>query len=481
MFVVNCTIPLKRQLEEVKKAMRLESAEAARPYTHYDGFEVQRQISMILPNKELKVIQPWQKYNYEDKYIEKIHARKMSDYVELTDPNPANKVQGEFLPYFVRLDEALVTPLPELIPELGSYPPIRMQPILADIQKLKAAATPPTTTSDLMKRITKQNSRKDIFTATTAESSGAAGIYGKSQFNFSGPMNGKSPANGAAGGPAAGVFDNSTVDVDHLLLRFVDCDIQPGYAYEYKFQLRLLNPNYNYPAYVSNPADAREQVLLSPWIALEHPLQVSREDFLAPYDYHAYFTQTAETFKKQSYALRMLQVKAGQAVTQQVRWVDSIRMDGKQEPVGGWVAGAMPVDRGNYIGKKTYIKLPLWSSVQNEFVFRDHTGDSAKGKELPKECWPVDFSTQHVLVDFEGGKTVGRTEGGRSLPNEEVAFEMLILTEDGRLMVRRSDTPDKEGSGPVAMWRKWLEAVKNRPVVAPGSGPSNPFDRPMSK
>jgi len=478
LFVANCTIPLKRQLEEVKKAMRLDSIEAARPYAHYDGFEVQRQISQLLPDGKYEVIMKWQNYNYEDAYIERIDARKLSDYVEGTD----DRGLGRFLPYFYRYEEMLVMPLPELIPELGSYPKITLKAIVADAAKLEAASTPKVEPSKLLERLQKKGPRKGIFEVKTGDATGASQIYGKSQFN--GPGLGKSP-NTPASGPAAGpngAIDNQEVDVDHLLLRFVDCDIQPGLSYEYRIRLRMVNPNYNYPQYVSNPADAKEQILFSPWVSLGPPATMPRESFLYSYDYTRYYTETAENFKKQSNALRMLQVKPNQAVVQQVKWLESIRMDGKQEPIGGWVVGATPVGRGNYIGKKTYVKIPLWSSAQNEYVFRDHTGDSAKGKELPKECWPVDFSTQNVLVDFDGGKVAERTESGRSLPTEDVATEMLILGEDGQLQVRRSSADAGNGTrGKVeAEWRKWLKAVKDRPTTSP-TGPGNQFERPMSK
>ena len=48
MAVVNATFPLKKQLEEVKRAMRFRTAAEVAPYVHFDGFEVRRRV--ILPD-----------------------------------------------------------------------------------------------------------------------------------------------------------------------------------------------------------------------------------------------------------------------------------------------------------------------------------------------------------------------------------------------------------------------------------------------
>ena len=68
----------------------------------------------------------------------------------------------------------------------------------------------------------------------------------------------------------------------------------------------------------------------------------------------------------------LLQVKENQAVLQVATWMEQVRTDGgKREPVGAWVVAEMPVGRGDYVGRKQFIKLPLWSSETRQYLLRD--------------------------------------------------------------------------------------------------------------
>ena len=90
--------------------------------------------------------------------------------------------------------------------------------------------------------------------------------------------------------------------------------------------------------------------------------------------------------------------------------MEQVRTDGgKREPVGAWVVAEMPVGRGEYVGRKQYVKLPLWSSETQQYLLREMADKVVKGKYQPKG-WLVDFSTKSVLVDFEGGKVKSRTK-----------------------------------------------------------------------
>src|SRR5204863_1389920 len=97
---------------------------------------------------------------------------------------------------------------------------------------------------------------------------------------------------------------------------------------------------------------------------------------------------------------------------------------------------------GEYIGKKTYVKLPLWSSADTAYVLREVSDKVLpKAKEQPKG-WLVDFGTRSVLVDFEGGKVVTKA-GGRTI-TEDVATELLVLRADGKLVVRSSALDEQD-------------------------------------
>ncbi|MDT1107490.1 hypothetical protein, partial [Pseudomonas aeruginosa] len=76
----------------------------------------------------------------------------------------------------------------------------------------------------------------------------------------------------------------------------------------------------------------------------------------------------------------------------------------QREPVGAGVVAEMPVGRGEFVGRKQYIKLPLWSAESQQYQLREVGDKVLKGKLQQPRGWLVDFSTQSVLVDFEGGR-----------------------------------------------------------------------------
>jgi hypothetical protein len=381
-------------------------------------------------------------------------------------------------------------PLPELVPELGGYPPLTLKPITEAIQKMKDANTQKVDPTDLAARLLKQGSRKDIFRGgETSGQTGAADIFG--QKNFRGPYipSGMPPGKGAVGDKAPGALENQpnavVEGVDNSLVRFVDCDVVPGFTYEYQIRLRMLNPNYGPPGsgaekYVANPNDAKVQTLFGGWALLQPPLTVKSESFLYAYDPSAFRKEIEDTYKDTKTLLNRLQAKDNQAVVQQVRWLEQVRTDNsnQREPVGGWVVADTPVGRGEYIGKKTFIKLPLWSSEANQYVFREVPATVAKKEKEQPKGWLVDFSSRDILVDFDGGKTTTRLGVGRYV-SDDVGTEMLILHPNGSLQVRRSaaDTGDPNRKELTAIWEDWLKKVTDRPSPSSGNGESNMFER----
>ena len=209
-------------------------------------------------------------------------------------------------------------------------------------------------------------------------------------------------------------------DVDNFLLRFVDCDVKPGRTYEYRIRLRMINPNFGQGKFVSVPEYAKDshKILYSKWTQLNTPITVPAESFLYAHDVKGYREKIDETYlasgkesTPETKALNsLLQVKENQAVIQITSWMEQVKAGegSKREPVGAWVVAEMPVGRGEYIGRKQYVRLPLWSSETEQYVLREVSDKVVKGKYQPKG-WLVDFSTQSVLVDFEGGKVKSKS------------------------------------------------------------------------
>lgn len=524
MITIHAEVPYRLQLEETKRALRIPTppfsneaerkraeqqalAEAAK-YVKYDGYEIQRRVSRTGRDGKLEVVQDWAPpgtppilYPFEDKYVELIHSRKFGDSIE-----------DGYLAYFIRYEMALALPLPELVKELGSYPPIRLQNINKTIKQLQDAGKKPESASDFQKRLGGSGQRKDIYSPLNGNQTGGSQLGGFGTSGLMPPGGGDGgrddrPPGGAmppgalppgggppgdvisGGGPGTGGTTGTVqappVDIDHLLMRFIDVDVKPGYTYEYRVRLRMINPNYEKKTEVSNPNHALVRELYSPWTTGVGPITVPAESFLYATDVAAYRAKIAKEYEKEKELLARLQVEDEQAVVEMCTWMEEVRTDAsnKREPVGAWVVADIPVGRGQYIGRKQYVKLPLWSSENKQYVLREVPDKvipprpNQKNPPQPRG-WLVDFTTTSILVDFEGGK-VKTVVNGKEIP-EDVASELLIVRPDGKLVVKNSliDEADENRKQIVSTWEKWVAEVEKRKVDSAGGGNDNFSPRP---
>lgn len=492
MIMIQAEVNLKDQLVMLQKALRLSSPQEALNYGPvYDGFEVRRKVSRILPSGKVEVINDFAPYNFEDKYQDLIYIRKMGDHLE-----------DGYLSYFIRYDMNLALPLPQLVSELGKYPAVRLESINKTVKKLQEMNKPRIDPSDLLQRLRGGSGRGALYAPQGFNQTGAGGIgYGGS---FQGPGgeygSGTQPPLGKGGfggggivpqpkgggqagvlgtGPGGTGFALPPVEIEHLLLRFVDVDVKPGYTYEYQIQLRMKNPNFGDKKGVSKAADAEKELLYSPWAAINAPLTVPAESFLYAADVAAYRKRIEDEYnqKDQRDLLKALQAKDNQAVVEVLTWTEEVRTEaaGKREPVGAWVLADLPVGRGEFIGRKQYVKLPLWSSEIRQYVLREVqdlvTGKTGGGKEQAKpRGWLVDFSTKSVLVDFEGGKVRTKTPTREVL--EDAATEMLVVRPDGKLVVMKSADDERNADRKkfADEWDSWIKTVEARKATGTGTG-----------
>jgi hypothetical protein len=538
---VHAVVPYKQQVEEIKRALRLPrppatakkeeieaaDAEAKKWGPWYDGFEVQRRVTKIWPDGKVDVIQDWPdtkdrddtsgNYPFEDLYVDKIDSKKVADHLD----------EG-YLPYFLKPDMMLSMPLPELAKDLNvKYPEIKLKDILANIEKLRKANQKEIAPSELVKQLSKMKSGRDIYKAKTGENLAGVGVNPEQLgiYGGMGPtgLTPSTPPPGAAGGPKLPgmpgrpglgtpkmpegyeYMSSGTAvvnEVDNFLLRFVDCDVRPGYTYEYRIRLRMVNPNFGQNDLVANPEYAKEgyKLLKSNWkqLVTPQPITVPAESFLYAEDVRAYRDQVNKEYPGEGKGAnaetkainKLLQVKDDQAVVQVATWMEQVKAGDstKREPVGGWVVAEMPVGRGEFVGRKQIIKLPLWSSETQQYVLRELSEKVVKGKHQPKG-WVVDFSTQSVLVDFEGGRVKSRTAyrfddkgnlvpGGRTI-EEDAATELLIARPDGKLVVHSSqrDQADPTRKEIVDRWTEWVKEVEKHKTAEDGTtGEPNQFD-----
>jgi hypothetical protein len=258
------------------------------------------------------------------------------------------------------------------------------------------------------------------------------------------------------------------VEIEHLLLRFIDPAVEPGLTYQYQIQLVLKNPNFGRKTEVSKPVDAEKEVLYSPWVQTAS-ITVPSETFLFATDWDAYGKKIKEEYDRERELQRRLEAKEHQAVVETLSWMEQVRTGdgGKREPVGTWVVAEYPVGRGEFIGRKQYVKLPLWSSENMTYVLREIPDRvipkiGTKEPAQPKG-WLMDFTNnKSILVDYEGGKT--RTRVGTKEVTDEVATELLVLRGDGKLVVKRSEEAQQDPTRKeiVGKWEKWIAEVVSR-------------------
>ncbi|HEX4609079.1 MAG TPA: hypothetical protein VH092_12805, partial [Urbifossiella sp.] len=501
MAVVNATFPLKKQADEMKRALRMRTTAEATPFVRFDGFDVKRRVvapdgtivgtgkkyGEVAGTKDDQVV-GWSDYRYVEKYQEMIAARMLNSHLEGADPKDKSGV-SQYLPYFYRYEDNLVMFLPDLVPELGHYPEVKLKPILDTVAKMKEAATPKVEKSALIERLTGKGkdgaARSGIFAPVNPGATGGAGsIYGGAAIGGGGGILMTTGKGGGEGGEAGNPLAPAGVDVDDILLRFIDPDVRPGFTYEYMLRVRLINPNFGHPKAMANPVLAGEayRILPGPWTRLTQSLTVPTESYLFAFDTGKYDDEVKAAYAKGP-LLKRFELPPGNthAVVEKLTWLEQVRVEGgsnQREPVGAWVAAEMPVPRGGFVGRKTYVKLPLWSSEDNRYNLRELQSDKVgKGKDAsaPKG-WLVDFSGRDILVDFEGGKVTTRV--GSKTVVEEVSTELLIARPDGRLMIRNSaaDMANPERRRDTDEWHKWVKDVEsNQPGT--GAGGANPFDR----
>ncbi len=443
----------------------------------FAGFEVQRRI--VAPNG---TVYDWDVYDHVGAYLTIINNRKVGDQPD----------EG-YLPYFLRYEQEMAIPLPAVADAVATYPPITLPSIIRTINKMVENQKQPIPPSELQKRFSGKGSSPftpSFIAPPTGGAGGGAGIGGDvgNYLGTSGggmsvgrgsmmqpppmpPMGSGSPYDPSGGrfGPATGVLQEikAPVELEHLLIRFMDVHVFQGHTYEYRIRVKMKNPNYGLkvPA-ISKESDANEPVLYGPWVSIADqrgvPLSVT-----VPADANTYLVDPVEYASKLRDKFREPQVQqlldnqnGRLPVVQVQQWLHKVMIENSEEPIGTWIVADLPVNRGEFIGRKQLITLPLWSSQKVKYILQELPKYKVFGlppkKEQPKGVL-VDFTTSTLCVDYEGGKQ-SRVVGDRTV-EDEGAVEMLILRPDGSVTVRNSGV-DMANADRVERLKKWDEWIK---------------------
>ncbi len=236
------------------------------------------------------------------------------------------------------------------------------------------------------------------------------------------------------------------------LIRFIDVGVEPGKTYEYSVKVRFANPNFEKPDDVLYSDLASVKELESPW-ATTPPVTIPEEFQYYAFDEKSPFakisggsdTDFARSEPPTPYGLwnTPVQIHTWQAIADDLAVAD-------------WaIAERLLVRRGDVIGKPlVMVEVPVWKKQQQKFEIGKSSTALGKKSVGLHAGMPIKFIRDNpppMLVDFTGGPKHAFKIGKNKIADES-AVEMLILTTDGKLIVRNSRI-DSDASEPLGAER----------------------------
>jgi hypothetical protein len=486
--VVVGSFPLKAQIDQFQKALRIEKAysvvfdemvtdkdkNGTRPAFEFTGFNVMRKTygpdgKPILGSNGAE----WQPLDLEtDNSAYVIAVAQVLEEFAAEDP--------KVLPLLV---PGLYLPRPVQIPtKHGDGPPKSWPDVETELPKIKetlAALTPKQSTAVQQSKFDK----------------GKYNVFGKNRESAA-DTNYKKPTVEEWAPPA------------YCVMRFLDLTLQPGLSYEYQVQVRMQNPNWNKPeTEVANKQMAVPEELFSEWVPVKGPdgkmLRVSVPGDLNLYAVDEVAMLVAEKKNPKDYkgmAANDRPDPSRQTVVQIHRWMSHYELTRgtrtDQFPVGDWVVGERIFAlRGEYVGsKKLATHVPIWAPEQSTFVLAGQAPRTGADKRPTADMTFIEPKKAPLLVDFEGGTAIYRRggtpvarnedgtpmEGAKPTPGTEVkvpaATEILLLSPDGKLLAHDSaaDEKDKERTEREKEYSKRVDEASGKtdhPAPAAGGKP----------
>jgi hypothetical protein len=458
MTIIGASFPYRKQLEEHKRKLKCDSLEAVLNEQIDDGdkkadafrflgVEVERR-EVDADGKPIKNsdwtkldlkadYQFWLKYTYlppepeDDKYYA---IRAQGLYAPMlrvfhTDKPNVNTLQGGLtLPGFAppgmpRPSAATNTPTEEDEPK-KKYPDL--------VEKLPKL-------QETLENLKKEDAKK-IATPRFRPAEVA------NLFDLDAPAKG---ADAAASNQGKQNVDPDSVYPDYVMVRVVDVNnIQPGKFYRYRLKVKMANPNYKRKDVASPDYKEAEELLSDQWYELPNTVSVPPETLYYAVDETKLMSKddraVARKLSQLSAQFKLLSERqsSDQVAFQLHRWVEKTTIKSDEVLVGDWViADRVLVSRGEYIGRKVRVDVPVWLYTRNAFILPTEEKPRKKGAGGSKNLSTgveVDFSNDApennaILVDFEGGAV-------QTPVRDEAAVQVLMLAPDGKLLVRNSVT-----------------------------------------
>ncbi len=467
MAIIAGSFPYKKQLEEHKTKLRLDSIDQVLEETvgegdkkssafYFRGVEVERKEV----DADGKTIHDWAPLNLKESY--KVWLENSYYPPEPEDPKydqvRANDGIGLVMPRLRAFDARKVTTpgLPGMMPGMGGLGSLggtqRRQESPPDEPKSKYP--------DVAAKLPKIQETLDKLREAKPKAI-ASSKFRKAELGDTFNPNVVPPSEDANKSTQQGGTKNGDSYIpDYVLARVVDITIQPGKHYKYRLKVKMTNPNYQRKDVASPEYKEKETLESKDWYELPQTVTVPPETFYYVVDelqgLGARDLAALRVLRNQSAQARLLDPNRRpdhhQVVFQFHRWVEQTRPDRREDaiPVGEWaVADRVIVSRGEYVGRTVNVDLPIWKFNQNAFILPVED-QSQRGRSNRRATTGIDVDfgqdppeNNLILVDFEGGR-------GLQLPNSKIkddcAVEVLMLSPDGKLLARNSvkDTADKE-------------------------------------
>jgi hypothetical protein len=516
MVIVTGAFPYYDQVQEFRKALRFSSEEELMAdlngHPEFAGFNVKRRSF----GPDGKVVEDWREIDLETP-MKFILVRSVG--IEPDDP--------DLITYgVVAQPNRLVMPRPQLARDRDlKYPDVKLESIEESLTTLKkenqGGAPPPAPKSrfedpgdiyDLG-----NNNQRPILGGSTQDERPQQGLAppGKGTSRPGGTGRILRPDGNNQMPPIDGSLQQRTVAIPKkCMVRFIDTLVAPGFSYEYQIQIKMVNPNFGQAERAIAPGLTKDKEIEGPWVPVKWAVEgqdgkkeeVAKVTVPMSEDKEEKNVGASKvTVPDELFYYAVDEKPSGSApaanqerVAVQIhRWVQSARTkpsDKNSEfPVGDWsILERHLVYRGEYLGHIEEVEVPFWNPVQQRLAFALHPEEQIqktgqKGYRIKKHKGiPIDFASDPVhdgkalLIDFEGGAR-SFTNGGNKTVKAEGPVEMLILSAEGKLIVRnsRDDTEDKDRQERYTAWKTMIDKVKNQGDDSP-SKDSNLFQRPAS-
>jgi hypothetical protein len=425
MIIVSASFPLKEQLNEFRRALHRHSlSELSAMIASGDAIwtfvppEIQRRVF----DRNGKEISGWEPYNQQIAEAVKFYLARAAERAA-EDPM---MLRNEGI-----INVGLVMARPPLA--RGEYPPVVMPNLRRGIANADRFRSDPSRRPISFKSKKLQQRGIDPFNSLNPIGTGED----KQEKN-------NEPAAEKKGEePKPGEGDELSVP-EFALLRFIDAAVEPGYVYQYRVKVRMRNPNFG-KHNLAYPALGREQDIAAPEFTMTPRCAVPKE------------TEWYVMDEKPRNDRLAVQIH---------HWVDFTQTnpdENTQEPIGDWaILERLFARRGEYIGHWANTELPEWKVEKDIYELAVNTKTNS-----PKI--PVDFSTKSkpqdddgvLLLDYSGGKATP-IQTGSTKSTEDVPVEALVLTPEGKLLVRRQqeDSKNTKREARVKAWKDWMLLVK---------------------